>query len=102
MGSQSPFGVEPDGGDGGRRGTTGFSPGGGAYVLPSGALANLPYQGGTQAAGDFILIHELAHALGVPGFSSNDADPATQAANNSMVMQHCVGVLSRAEGVYAP
>ncbi len=60
--------------------------------------------GGTNAAQSEILLHELAHDVGAPGFQSDgplpDGSPnvSAQTANNQLVMQNCGNVVDLAAG----
>jgi hypothetical protein len=54
---------------------------------------------GSRAAQNFILIHEIAHYLNIPGFVPNDAAKAAQAANNDQVWSHCSKAITGAEAM---
>lgn len=67
----------------------------------------LPYQGGTAGAQALVLLHEIAHAIdptqiqGQGAWTQNDSgNTAAEAENNTLVMQNCIGVISRAEGIF--
>ncbi len=66
-----------------------------------GAPAPLPYAGGSAGAQAFILLHELAHLISPTGYIGNDyGDSDAERKNNTLVMQNCVGVISRAQGIF--
>src|SRR5262249_32876634 len=74
----------------------------GSYNV-NGATVPLPYEGGSAGAQALLLIHELAHMIVPAGYTDQYyGSPAAEASNNTLVMQNCVGVISRAQGVYAP
>jgi hypothetical protein len=54
------------------------------------------YQGGTNQAQGFILLHELGHLTGAQGFQSNDSGPnsSAQQSNNNLVQQNCAKTLA--------
>ncbi len=47
------------------------------------------YAGGTLQAQAFILVHELAHAVGATGFKPDNGSPTNQASNNALVQKNC-------------
>ncbi len=55
------------------------------------------YTGGTLAAQVFILLHELAHEVGAPGFQPDNGDQAAETSNNNLVQQHCGSQVSNLE-----
>lgn len=66
----------------------------GAFFNSAYSVSSQGYTGGTLQAQAFILLHELAHEVGAPGFKSNDAGPTreavvNQASNNALVDKNC-------------
>ena len=47
------------------------------------------YAGGTLQAQAFILLHELAHEVGAPGFLPDAGSSKNEEHNNKLVQQHC-------------
>jgi hypothetical protein len=45
--------------------------------------------GGTAAADQFIIAHELAHVLSAPGFQEDAGRTLAGMANDKLVQQHC-------------
>jgi RHS repeat-associated protein len=51
--------------------------------------------GGSLQGQYFVLLHELAHYMGVPGFSQSDNTLAAQEANNDLVFKNCSQIFLR-------